>query len=227
MTQKFKNCSAQQYEHLLECAPCRMVMSTYDFHAISIQHQKMAIDYMTRSIMDGHQSMLDGTHKWNNVPFTDTENRIDPKGGFTLAPGKGSHSFVPAGNGQVKMRPNGGSRNSLVFTLMIFITPINAARGEFHFQFCSMYDDAHSYLKCFSGNGGSYDVRHYWDLMSRSILRLLRTYPTNIVPAEALNPCERKINAGLVRDGKLKFCDQCVDFHACTVNKMICDTLKD
>ena len=168
-----------------------------------------------------------GSNKWNNVPFTNASNDVDPLGGLTVAPGKGSHSYSPAGNGQVKLRSGAGVRNSTIYSLMKFITPTNAAKGEFHFAFSKAYPDAPQYLRCFSANGGNVDVRRYWECMSKAIVRLLRKYPANIIPAEALKPCETKINADLFSNGQLKFCTACTDFHACQANKEIGETIKD
>ena len=85
-----------QYKHLIDCAPCRLVMSTYDFHSISKRDQHLANDYFTKTLMDGYQSYMDGTYKWNNVPFVNESNAVSPQGGFVCAPGKGSHAFEEA-----------------------------------------------------------------------------------------------------------------------------------
>ena len=203
-----------------------MALSIYDFHLIGDAHQQLAIDHFTKSVMDALQSIEDGTHIWNNVPFVNSNNKIDPLGGGTVAPGKGSHSHYPAGNGLVKMKKNAGTRNGMIYTMLLFITPSPLiARGEFYMSFNDMYKDAKNYLKCFSANGGCPSTRHYWSLMSNSVLRILRFYPRNIHPDEALNACEMKLNRSLFENGKLYFCN-CANFDTCKVNLQVQEVLK-
>ena len=89
-----------------------------------------------------------------------------------------------------------------------------------------MFGDAPEYLKCFSANGGDPTCRHYWNMMSKSIIRMLRFYPSNVKPEEALNLCEKKVNHELFRSGKLNFCSQCDDFDNCTVTAQIKEFVK-
>ena len=215
-----------QYLHLLECDSCRLVISNYDFHSISTRDQSRALDYFTKTLIDGCQSYLDKTYKWNNCPFVDENNVICPSGGFVCAPGKGSHAFQAAGNGFVRMKESAGTRNAAVFSMMIFLSPCNAAKGEFFISFRQMYKDAHLYLTEFSANGGNSTVRRYWNMMNASIVRILRFYPSNILPAEALNACEKVFNNDIWRYGKVKFCYNCTDFHNCAVNKQVYEFLK-
>ena len=176
--------------------------------------------------MDALQSLEDGTCIWNNVPFVDINNKVSKLGGCSCAPGKGSHSYYKAENGLVRMRKNAGTRNGDIYTLLLFLTPSSLiARGEFFLSFSDMFKDAKLYVKCFSANGGDPTVRHYWKLMSNTVLRILRFYPVNIHPSEALNSCELKLNRSLFNDAKLKFC-HCDDFDACKVNEQVKEVLK-
>ena len=217
-----------QYNHLIDCNSCRLLMATYDFHSISRKDQHLANDYFTKTLMDGYQSYLEGVYKWNNVPFVDETNAVNSSGGFVCAPGKGSHAFEDAKDepGFVKMKANAGTRNGMIYSLMLFVSPCNAAKGEFFISFQQMYENSHLYLREFSANGGNSAVRRYWALMSKSIIRILRFYPQNIRPSEALNACEQRFNINIFRDGKIRFCSNCAEFKTCAVNAQVAEYLQ-
>ena len=216
---------AKQIIHLNDCKPCRMVCCNYEFHNIGKQNEYLHMEYFVRTVADGFTAYKNGQFVVNGVPFIDANNDIDNQGGMYCAPGKGLHATEPVpGTRLVKMKKRAGHRNSAIFVLFKFLTKTCASRGEFFFAFSSFFDDADQYIGQFDGAHGNRTVRSYWDLAAESIERILRRYPNNIHPSQALNACERKLNDTIFRDGKLKFCESCDE--NCVVNTQLRDTIK-
>ena len=177
-------------------------------------------------VWDGLLAYKNKTYVVNTCPFVNDANELDPNGGLFISAGKGSHSYYTDKDGLARMKANAGLRNGTVFTLMLFVTGENCAKGEFHLAFSKCYDDAERYIKDFSANGGSAKVREYWELSAKAILRLLRFSPNNLHPSEKLTPCESKINHNLFRFGKLQFCSSCSDVTECTANDQVKECVK-
>ena len=57
-------------------------------------------------------------------------------------------------------------------------------------------------------------------------MRLLRFYPQNVHPSEALNDCEKRANRELWEFGRFQFCSTCA-FDQCEVNRQLVDTFKE
>ena len=204
-----------------------MLLSLYDFHGLPKRHQALALNYLVKIIMDGLQAYRNQTFIVNSCPFVNESNELDPEGGLYVSAGKGSHSYYTGEDGYARMKSNAGLRNGTVYVLMLFVTPQNCAKGEFHLKFSQCYDDAEDYIKYFSANGGSKVVRDHWEQSAKTILRLLRFTPVNLHPSEKLNACEAVVNKNLFNTGRLQFCKSCNDFATCTVNLQVKETLKE
>ena len=121
-----------QLEHCINCATCRFIAGSFDYHSFKFELETLAADFFIATLIQGLTNAKNGLYHMNNCPFINKDNCIDEENGFAwIAPGSGSHSIFPR-HGKMVFASRAGIRLGETFVIMNTAAKGNFVAGEYH-----------------------------------------------------------------------------------------------
>ena len=120
-----------QLEHCKNCATCRFISASFDFHAFKFDLETLAAAFFISMLMEGLTNAKNGIYSMNGCPFVGKDNSIDENGFLWIAPGSGSHSIYPK-YGKMVFASRAGIRLGETYVIMNLIAKGNFCSGEYH-----------------------------------------------------------------------------------------------